>query len=111
MWYSIHVLGHSLSLNVTLFTILLPHNIFKLLKAANEIIYIHELPLFASNLWLSCCAFAPRYMYIMPMIVSNCQHCDEQQFRNVMCSVYILHHFFSSKVDLCIRELLDHILV
>ena len=45
----------------------------------------------------------------MPMIVSICQHCDEQQFRNtVMCT---LHNFLSSKVDLCIRALLlDHIL-
>ena len=58
------------------------------IKAANQIMYIDELPMFAYNLWLSCCALAPRYMYIMPMIVSICQHCDEQQFRNVMCSVY-----------------------
>ena len=35
-------------------------------------------------------------MYIMPMIVSICQHCDEQQFRNtVRCT---LHDFLSSKV-------------
>ena len=37
---------------------------------------------------------APRY--IMPMVVSICQHCDEQQFWNtVMCT---LHNFLSSKV-------------
>ena len=44
---------------------------------------------------------APRYMYIMQMIVSICQHCDERQFK---------HNFLGSKVDLCIRALLlDHI--
>ena len=51
--YSIvyHVLGHSLSLNVTLFTILLPHNVFlSCIKAANATKYIHELPMFAYNL-------------------------------------------------------------
>ena len=32
----------------------------------------------------------------MSIIVSNCQHCDEQQFQNtVMCT---LHDFLSSKV-------------
>ena len=49
----------------------------------------------------------------MPMIVSICQHCDEQQFRNtVMCS-YVPYTIFSVvKLDLCIRALLlDHILV
>ena len=34
--------------------------------------------------------------YIMSIMVSNCQHYDEQQFQNtVMC---ILHDFLSSKV-------------
>ena len=38
---------------------------------------------------------APRYM--MPMIASSCQHCDEQhvQTLTVMCT---LHDFLSSKV-------------
>ena len=37
---------------------------------------------------------APRY--IMPMIVSICQHCDEQQFPNPV--KYTLRNFFSGKV-------------
>ena len=38
--------------------------------------YIHELPMFVYNFIGEL--FTPRY--IMSMIVSNCQHCDEQQF-------------------------------
>ena len=48
----------------------------------------------------------------MSMIVSMCQHCDEQQFRNtVMCSCAPYMIFSVVKLDLCIRALLlDHIL-
>ena len=39
--------------------------------------------------------------YIMSIIVSNCQHCDEQQFQplmcTVMCTVMSLHDFHCSK--------------
>ena len=34
--------------------------------------------------------------YIMSMTVSNCQHCDEQQFQTQSCVQ--LHDFLSSKV-------------
>ena len=33
--------------------------------------------------------------YIMSIIVSNCQHCDEQQFQTMSCT---LHDFLSSKI-------------
>ena len=50
-----HVLGYSLSLNVTLFTILLPHNIFlSCIKAANEIMYIHACLQFMVELLRTC---------------------------------------------------------
>ena len=46
-----HVSVHSLSLIVTLFTIILLHNSFlSCIKAANGIMYIHQLPMFANNL-------------------------------------------------------------
>ena len=41
-----HVLDHSLSLNVTLFT----QHFLSCIKAANAIMFIHELPMFAYNL-------------------------------------------------------------
>ena len=50
-----HVLCQVLSLNVTLFTILLLCNILlSCIKAFNAIMYIHELPMFAYNLYMSC---------------------------------------------------------
>ena len=33
----------------------------------------------------------------MSTIVSNCQHCDDQQFQTLSC-VYTIHDFLSSKV-------------
>ena len=33
---------------------------------------------------------APRY--IMPMIVSSCQHCDKQQFQTLLCVHYTFIH-------------------
>ena len=53
---------------------------------------------------------APRY--IMPMIVSNCEHSDKQQFQTLSCVVPTLHDFLSSrKLHLYIRALLlDNIL-
>ena len=45
--------------------------------------------------------------YIMSIIVSSCQHCDEQQFRT-LSKLCTLQNFFSSrKLDLL---LLNHIL-
>ena len=84
-----HVLGHSLSLNVTLFTILLPHNILlSCIKTANAIML--ELCICQGLPTIYCCRdiASPRTVL--------CQHCDEQQFRNtIMCT---LHDFVSSKV-------------
>ena len=76
------------SLNVTLFTILLLYNILlSCIKAANAIMYIHELPMFAYNVCLQC----------LPRIV--------------MCSCAPYTIFSVVKLDLCIRALLlDHIL-
>ena len=52
---------------------------------------------------------APRY--IMPIIVSSCQHCDEQQFRTLSCVHYPILSVYNRKLDLFIRALvLDHIL-
>ena len=51
-----------------------------------------------ATFWKYICAHSFEWStrYIMPIIVSNCQHCDEQQFRNtVKCT---LHDFLSSKV-------------
>ena len=46
----------------------------------------------------------------MSIIVSNCQHCDEQQFRTLPCVHYTI--FSVVKSDLFIRALLlDRILV
>ena len=48
--------------------------------------------------------------YIMSIIVSNCQHCNEQQFRTLLCVHYTI--FSVVKSDLFIQALLlDHILV
>ena len=45
----------------------------------------------------------------MSIIVSNCQHCDEQQFQTLPCVHYTI--FSVVKLDLFIRaRLLDHIL-
>ena len=45
----------------------------------------------------------------MSIIVSNCEHCDEQQFQTLSCVHYIL--FSVVKLDLFIRALLlDRIL-
>ena len=33
----------------------------------------------------------------MSIIVSNCQHCDEQQFQTLACVHCTLHDFLSSK--------------
>ena len=47
--------------------------------------------------------------YIMPIIVSNCQHCDKQQFQTLSCVHYTI--FSVIKLDLFIRALLlDRIL-
>ena len=47
--------------------------------------------------------------YIMSIIVSNCQHCDEQQFQTMSCVHYTI--FSVVKLDLFIRALfLDRIL-
>ena len=47
--------------------------------------------------------------YIMPMIVSSCQHFGEQQFRTLSCVHYTI--FSVVKLDVYIRALLlDHIL-
>ena len=47
--------------------------------------------------------------YIMSIIVSNCQHCDEQQFQTLSCVHYAI--FSVVKLDLFIRALLlDRIL-
>ena len=46
----------------------------------------------------------------MSIIVSNCQHCDEQQFQTLSC-VHALHDFSVAKLGLFIRaRLLDCIL-
>ena len=46
----------------------------------------------------------------MSIIVSNCQHCDEQQFRTLSCVHYTI--FSVVKSDLFVRALLlDRILV
>ena len=46
----------------------------------------------------------------MSIIVSNCQHCDEQQFQTLPCVHYAI--FPVVKSDLFVRELLlDRILV
>ena len=48
-------------------------------------------------------------MYNMSIIVSNCQHCDEQQFQTLSCVHYTI--FSVVKLDLFIRALLlDRIL-
>ena len=45
----------------------------------------------------------------MSIIVSNCQHCDEQQFQTLSCVDYMI--FSVVKLDLFISALtLDHIL-
>ena len=45
----------------------------------------------------------------MSIIVSNCQHCDEQQFQTMPCVHYTI--FSIAKLDLFIRALLlDRIL-
>ena len=45
----------------------------------------------------------------MSIIVSNCQHCDEQQFQTLSCVYYTI--FSAVKLDLFIRALLlDRIL-
>ena len=45
----------------------------------------------------------------MPMTVSSCQHCDEQQFQTLSCVHYTI--FSVVKLDLFIPALLlDHIL-
>ena len=41
--------------------------------------------------------------YIMSMIVSSCQHCDEQQFQSLSCVHYSI--FSVVKLDLFIRAL------
>ena len=47
--------------------------------------------------------------YIMPMIVSICEHCDEQQFQSLSCVLFTI--FSLVKLDLYIRApLLDDIL-
>ena len=43
---------------------------------------------------------------IMSIIVSNCQHCDEQQFQTLSCVHYMI--FSVAKLDLFIRALLLH---
>ena len=40
----------------------------------------------------------------MSIIVSNCQHCDEQQFQTLSCVHYTIYSVV--KLDLCIRALL-----
>ena len=46
---------------------------------------------------------------MMPIIVSTCQHCDEQQFQTLSCVHYTI--FLVVKLDLFIRALLlDRIL-
>ena len=48
--------------------------------------------------------------YIISIIVSNCQHCDEQQFQTLSCAHCTI--FSVVKSDLCIRALLlDRIIV
>ena len=42
--------------------------------------------------------------YIMSIIASNCQHCDEQQFQTLSCVHYTI--FSVVKLDLFIRALL-----
>ena len=58
-----------------------------------------------------CARFDWFTRYIMSIIVSNCQHCDEQQFQTLSCTC-TLYDFLSSKVR-CIHIralLLDRIL-
>ena len=47
---------------------------------------------------------SPRY--IMSIIVTNCQHCDEQQFQTLSCVHYTI--FSVVKLDLFIRAMCDH---
>ena len=48
--------------------------------------------------------------YIVSIIVSNCQHCDKQQFQTLSCAHYTI--FSVVKLDLLIRaRLLDQIIV
>ena len=50
-----HVLGHSFNLNVIKFTIILQRNLFlSRIAIGNAIMYIHELPMCAYNLYMSC---------------------------------------------------------
>ena len=66
------------------------------------------MPFFGKYICAHC--FDSSITYIMSIIVSNCQHCDEQQFRTLSC----VHHMTFSvvKSDLFIRALLlDRILV
>ena len=66
------------------------------IEAAHAITYLNELTMLAIR-------------YIMSMIVSSCQHCDEQQFQALSCVHYTI--FLVVKLDLFIRALTrDHIL-
>ena len=60
-----------------------------------------------SSSWLDAEHFTT---YVMSIIVSNCQHCEEQQFRTLSCVHYTI--FSVVKSNLFIRaQLLDSILV
>ena len=62
--------------------------------------------MFAYNLWMSLLWHCGK---ITPMIVSICQHCDEQQFQTLSCVYYMI--FSVEKLDLFLRALSrDHIL-
>ena len=81
-----------------------------MLSNANENWYIILYDLF-SRLWYiaTCGPFCKDATHIMSIIVSNCQHCDEQQFQTLSCVHYTI--FSVVKLDLFIRTLLlDRIL-
>ena len=59
--------------------------------------------------YISAHGFDCSTRYIMSIIISNCQHCDEQQFQTLACVHYTI--FSVGKLDLFIRALLpDRIL-
>ena len=69
--------------------------------------HMNELPMFTYNLWMGCLHGAPRY--IMSIILSSYQHCDEQQFQTPSCALYTI--FPVTKLDLVIQALLlDYII-
>ena len=67
---------------------------------------MNRLPMFTYNLWMS---YQHPDNYIISIIVSSCQHCDEQQFQTRSCALYTI--FPVIKLDLVIQALLlDYIL-